>query len=326
MKKILLIILLGISPLIGVSQKYGEEWVVEEIKKHGSKRHESSFVECNGKLYALGGRGDRPVEEYDPVSKEWRFISEAPMEFNHFQALSFKGEIYVIAAFQGRYPHETPIKNMLIFNPEQKVWREGPEIPRERLRGSVGVFSRGDKIYLVSGILDGHWDGNVGWFDEYDTKSGEWRIMPDIPHERDHFSAALIGDKVYIAGGRKSSAKTNKVLERTVGEVDVFDFRKGEWETMEEGIPTERAGTSSLGIGKYLVVMNGESKDQIPGHSVVEVLDTKKGEWFRLPRLKQGRHGCGIAYLGGKIYVANGSGNRGGGPEMDEVEFLNFKP
>ncbi len=326
MKKILLVSILCMMPKLMMSQTFDKEWTVEEISKHGSKRHESSFVECNGKLYALGGRGERPIEEYNPQTHEWNFVADAPMEFNHFQALSFKGEIYVIAAFQGRYPHETPIKNILIFNPERKEWREGPEIPKERLRGSVGVFGRGDKIYLVSGILDGHWDGNVKWFDEYDTKTGEWKILPDIPHERDHFSAAIIGDRVYVAGGRMSSAKTNKVLERTVGEVDVFDFKKGKWETIEEGIPTQRAGTSSLGIGRYLVVMNGESKDQVPGHTEVEVYDTKKGRWFSLPGLKQGRHGCGIAYMGGKIYVANGSGNRGGGPEMDEVEFLNFKP
>lgn len=326
MKKLVITWALAAISFGAIGQKYGEEWTVEEIKKEGAKRHESSFLECNGKLYALGGRGDRPVEEYNPLTHEWVFVANAPMEFNHFQALSFKGEIYVIAAFQGRYPHEVAIPHMLIFNPSTKEWREGPEIPKDRLRGSVGVVSRGDKIYLVSGILDGHWDGNVKWFDEYDTKTGEWKKLPDIPHERDHFSAAMIGDKIYVAGGRMSSAKTQKVLDYTVGAVDVYDFKTGQWSTVEKELPTQRAGTSSLGIGKYLVVMNGESKNQVPAHAEVEVLNTKTGQWFNLPKLKQGRHGCGIAYLNGKIYVANGSGNRGGGPELNEVEFIPFKP
>lgn len=302
-----------------------ESWKVVETTSDPTPRHENSFVACEGKLYSLGGRGQRPVEEYDPKTNTWSKLADAPMEISHFQAIAFNGEIWVVGAFTGGYPHETPIPEILIFNPETKEWRKGPAIPKERLRGSAGVFVREDKIYLVCGIQDGHWDGFVSWFDVLDPQTGKWTPLPDAPRPRDHVSAALVGDKLYLAGGRTSHAKINKVIDTTIKEIDVYDFKKGSWETLNTTIPTERAGNSNLGIGHYLVVMNGESGVQVPSHAEVEVLNTKTNEWIKLPNLNQGRHGTGTAYLNGKIYVQAGSGNRGGGPELTSMEVLDWK-
>ncbi|MDX5339075.1 MAG: galactose oxidase, partial [Cyclobacteriaceae bacterium] len=45
-----------------------EKWTVISPNTEATPRHENSFVECNGKLYSLGGRGERPVEEYNPTT------------------------------------------------------------------------------------------------------------------------------------------------------------------------------------------------------------------------------------------------------------------
>ncbi len=311
--------------LFSISASAQETWKILEPKTDAITRHENSFVECNGKLYALGGRGERPVEEFDPSSNEWKVLADAPMEIHHFQAVSYMDEIWILGALTGNYPHETPIPNILIFNPSTKTWRDGPELPRNRHRGSAGVFVRNDKIYLVCGIQDGHYDGFVSWFDELDPKTGTWTSLPDAPRARDHVSAAVVGDRLYLAGGRTSHAKIGKVLETTIKEVDYYDFGTQTWNTTAKGIPTERAGNSNLGIGPYLVVLNGESQAQEAAHSEVEVLDTRTHTWSKLPSLNQGRHGTGAAFLDGKLYVAAGSANRGGGPEISSIEVLEWK-
>jgi hypothetical protein len=71
--------------------------------------------------------------------------------------------------------------------------------------------------------------------------------------------------------------------------------------------------------------MNGESNTQQPAHAEVEVLDTRTGTWSNLPNLIKGRHGTGVVYYKGKIYVAAGSANRGGGPELSDIEYLDWK-
>ncbi len=300
-------------------------WKVLETTNEASPRHENSFVELNGKFYALGGRMDRPVEEFDPKTNAWKQLAAVPMNFHHFQALAFENEIYVIGAFTGGYPHEKPIENFLIFNPKTNSWREGPKIPADRLRGSVGVFSRNGKIYLACGIIDGHWDGHVAWFDEYDPKTDTWKILPDAPRPRDHFGAAMVGDRAYLAGGRTSNAAIGKVLDLTIAEVDYFDFKTNTWHTEKNGLPTHKGGSSSIGSQEFLVVMNGESNTQELSHSEVEVLNTKTGVWSNLPALNQGRHGTGVIYFKGKLYVAAGSAKRGGGPELSDIEVLDWK-
>ncbi len=296
------------------------QWEIINPLSVAQKRHESSMVACDGKFYSLGGRGKRPIESYDPTTNTWTILADAPMEFNHFQAISFQHEIYVVGAFTGNYPHEKPIPQFLIFNPKTNSWREGAKIPEERLRGSVGVFSKGSKIYIVSGIKDGHWDGHVPWFDEYDTKTGQWKVLPDAPRSRDHFQAAIHGNKVYLAGGRRSHAASGKVLEQTIGEVDVFDFKTMQWSTMANLLPTQRAGTASIIMDNQLIIMNGESSKQTPAHNEVEALNLKTGEWKSLPKMQQGRHGTGVVKYKKYLYVVSGSANRGGGPELNEME------
>jgi hypothetical protein len=189
----------------------------------------------------------------------------------------------------------------------------------------VGVFSRGHKIYLVCGIKDGHWDGHVAWFDEYDTKTGQWKVLPDAPRPRDHFQAALMGDKVLLAGGRTSHAAIGKVLEPVIAEVDQYDFKTGQWTTLPAKLPTPRGGTASIAKAPYLLVLNGESAMQVPAHAEVEVLNTKTGTWTRLPDLKRGRHGTGAVYWKGRLYVQAGSRNRGGGPELNDMECMEWR-
>lgn len=318
MKKILSICLtMAFSPLFSQAQ-----WEVMNPLNPAQKRHESTFVECDGIFYSMGGRGKRPVEAYNLKENTWKIVADAPIEFNHFQAVSYNHEIYVLGAFTGNYPHEKPIPNVLIFNTKTNTWRDGVKIPENRLRGSAGVFVRGNKIYMVCGILDGHWDGHVAWFDEFDPQTNEWKVLPDAPRARDHFQAAIKGKKVYVAGGRRSTASSGKVLDYTIGEVDSYDFKTQKWTTFEQNLPTTRAGTASVIAGDKLIVMNGESIRQTPAHNEVEALDLNTGQWSRLPNLIQGRHGTGVVKFKKYLYVVSGSANRGGGPELSEMERL----
>jgi hypothetical protein len=322
MKPSILLILLSLN-LFGQTPK--DSWRTVEVPTKGTNRHESAFVNCDGVFYALGGRGKRPVESYHPKQNRWDFVADAPFEFHHFQAIAFRHEIYIIGAMTGNYPHEKPLANMWIFNPKTKLWREGALMPTNRLRGSAGVVVYKNKIYLVSGILDGHWDGHVKWFDVFDPKTNQWESLPDAPRARDHFQATLVGDKLYVAGGRTSHASIKKVLDETIGEVDVYDFKSGQWATLANGLPTQRAGTASVGHYPYLIVMLGESNAQTSAHAEVEALDVRTGNWVKFPSLNQGRHGTGVVFHHGKLFVANGSANRGGGPELNSIETLNLK-
>ena len=299
-------------------------WKAAEPLNLPTQRHESAMTEVNGKLYLLGGRGVKPIDVYDPKKDTWTAKAMAPLEMSHFQAISYKGEVYVVGAFTGSYPHETPIPAMYIYNPERDEWRKGPDIPADRLRGAAGAFVHNDKIYIICGIQDGHWDGHVTWFDEFDPKTNTWRKLPDAPRPRDHVSVAMVDGKLYVAGGRLSTAKINQVLNRTIPEVDVYDFKTNTWTTLpaDQNLPTLRAGNMAVAHGNKVLIIGGESDKQVPAHSEVEAYNPKTGKWERMPMLIQGRHGTGAVTMNGKVYVVAGSANRGGGPELNSMEIL----
>ncbi len=301
-----------------------QSWENVKPENECTQRHENSLAAVGEKLVLVGGRGVKPVEVFDIDANKWTRLAETPLEMHHFQAVAHNNELWVLGAFTGGYPHETPVPNIYIFNIEKNEWRKGPEIPESRRRGAAGVFVYNEKIYVVCGIQDGHWDGHVAWLDEYDPKTDTWKQLPDAPHARDHVHATVVADKVYIAGGRRSTAKIGQVLNLLEPAVDIYDFATGTWATLPESqnLPTLRAGASSVTLGNKVLVIGGESHTQEPSHSEVEALDTETLTWEKLPMLQKGRHGTGAVNVGGRIYTVAGSGNRGGGPELNSIEVL----
>ena len=299
-------------------------WQIIQAQGVPEKREDCAFVEVNGLFYLIGGRGIKPVDVFDPATNTWQAKGKTPVELNHFQAVAIKNIIYVVGAMNGGYPHEKPLENIYTYNTQTDEWQKGPGMPMGRLRGSGGCVVYKGKIYLISGIQDGHYDGTVNWMDEFDPATGQWRTMPDVPHPRDHFNAVLIGHKLYLAGGRRTSAKTKQVIQMTVPEIDVFDFKKQTWETLPvtQNLPTVRAGCAAVNYKNMLVVIGGESAAQTASHHEVEAFDTKTGTWAKLPELATGRHDTGALTYKNRIYIAAGSANRGGGPDQNTIEAL----
>jgi len=295
-------------------------WEILPVQGEPVAREEAGFVEAGGKFFLIGGRHENPVDIFDPKTHSWTKGAVPPLEIHHFQPVAFEGRIYVLQAMTGPYPREKPVPYVLIYDPAKDQWTKGPEIPAQRLRGASGVVVHNGKIYLVAGILDGHWSGAVPWFDEFDPRSGQWRVLPDAPHARDHFLAAMIGGKLYAPGGRTSSGATQQVFDLTVSAVDVFDFRGGKWSALPQDLPTQRAGGMTAVVGTRLVVLGGESMAHLPAHAEVESYDTRTGRWETLPPLVQGRHGTGALVYQGRVYTASGAGNRGGSPVLSTIE------
>jgi len=300
-----------------------QSWQAVTTGNSCEKRHENAAALVGDSLYAIGGRGMKPLEALSLKTLMWKRLPTPPLEMHHFQAVNYNGEIYVVAAFTGGYPHEKPIPNIYIYNPKKGEWRQGPEIPKDRQRGSAGVVVHNNKIYVVCGIIDGHYDGHVAWFDEYDPKSNTWKQLPEAPRARDHVSIAIADNKLVVAGGRRSSAKTGKVLETTIAETDVYDFRTGQWTALPESgnIPTQRAGNTTVAKDGKVWLLGGESQ-QLQAHNQTEIFDPKTGKWTAGPAMLQGRHGTQAAVYKGNIYILAGSANHGGGPELNTVEVL----
>lgn len=327
MKKIILSILILFS-LIATAAKAqftGYSWKILNTTGAYLPREECDFANVRGMFYLIGGRKIQDINVFNPKTSTWTTAAKPPVEMNHFQAIVYKDEIYICGAMYGSYPHEKPLDHIYIYTPATDSWRMGAEIPKDRLRGSGGAVVYKNKFYLVCGIQDGHWTGNVAWFDEYDPQTNQWKILPDAPIARDHFRAAVVGDKLYCIGGAQSNAMEKKLLDKTIAEVDVYDFNTGKWSIADAKLPTLRAGNTVVVVGNEILVIAGESTAQKISHNEVEAYNVKTGEFRKLPPLVEGRHAGAAVYFDKKIYAVAGVGNSGGSPLLTSIECFSDK-
>lgn len=287
-------------------------------------RHEAGMIAYKDKILLIGGRRINPTSEYNISTNTWTDRSPTPIELHHFQPVVIDDAIYLIGAMTGEWPNEKPLDRVIIYYPKKDEYIYSHEIPQHRRRGGTGAVVYKDKIYLVGGITNGHMDGYQPWLDEYDPKTGIWNALDDAPNARDHFQAVVLKNKLYAFAGRRTSKKTNEDLALTTSHGNVYDFTKGKWETVtnDKALPILRAGNSAFVWNNQIIIGGGESIIQESAHDELEAFNIETNSWSNWPSLQEGRHGTGFAIIDDHVYIASGSGNRGGGPELTTIERL----
>jgi len=294
----------------------------EVITANGSSpqaRHEAAAVAHQGKILLMGGRGQRQVNRYDPAANRWENLGTPALSMHHFQPVVYGGKIYVIGSLDCCFPSESVVGKIQIFDPNTKKWSEGASLPANRKRGSAGVVVRGGKIYMVGGSTNGHDGGMVNWFDEYNPANNQWKTLPDAPNARDHFSAAIVGNKLIAAGGRMTDHPNT--FGNLVSPVDIYDFSTGKWSN-GASIPTPRAGAMTVSYGSEVILIGGESLAGNQTLSRVEAYNVNTNSWRTLDSLNHGRHSGGAAIVDGAIHVISGNLKIGGGDETQKHEKL----
>ncbi|MEM1228280.1 MAG: kelch repeat-containing protein [Planctomycetota bacterium] len=314
-----------VEPMSNVQAEPWPRWKTLTTQGQPHPRHEAGFVTCNEKMYLLGGRRIQPVDIFDPATRTWTQGAAPPIEIHHMQPVVWDHRIWCVGAMTGKYPHETAVERVLIYDPRSDQWSYDFEIPLDRRRGGAGAVIHNDSLYLVCGIQNGHWDGWVAWLDRFDLKSRTWHRLSDAPRVRDHFHAAVAGNRLYAIGGRKTSRSTKETFNLIIPEVDVYDFASETWTTLPatSNLPTPRAGCFAFGVGDEVLIAGGETQ-QPTAHNEIQAFNIATSTWRMMSVFSTGRHGTGIGYFSGSLYTSSGSGGRGGGPELTTTEMLSL--
>lgn len=295
-------------------------------------REETSFTQAGGKFYLIGGRGQPPVQEYTPSTHAWKTLKAGPSIFNHFQAITHAGLIYVICAFDehrpatgtsGGYPNETPAPNIYIYDPLGDAWIKGPAIPEARRRGSAGAVESGGKFYLVVGNTLGHTGPGSVFLDEFDPATNAWTPLADAPRSRDHFQAAAVNGRIYAMGGRQSVKAQPIYVD--LEKVDVYDIAAKTWSTLPSpagDLPTKRSGAILAPLGNDILFAGGSNPPVFAtgAYNLVDAFNTATHTWRPLAPMNRGRQVTGGFVNNGGFYVASGSGGTGGSPTLRSME------
>ncbi|PEN12830.1 hypothetical protein CRI94_12560 [Longibacter salinarum] len=298
-------------------------------------RHETSFINVDGRFYMIGSRESQTVQTYDPVSASWSAGSTMPTgtgwpgSLHHFQAVEIGGVVYAVGGMTGACCNEPPATNVYEYDTASDSWSIGAEIPVDRRRGGGGAAVYNGQIYLLGGNANGHNGPATAKFDAFDPSTGTWTTLPDAPHARDHFFVTVYNNKLYAIGGRESDPSDGTIFNQTVPEVDVYDFDSGTWSTLAESsnLPTPRAAAPTGLINGEIIVAGGESNLQSNAYDTVEAFNVATETWRTLSPMNSGRHGTQAVVYDNQMYVAAGSPFQGSpqGVTLD-VEVLDLSP
>lgn len=309
------------------TQAQTDAWIDKNESQNYQARHECSFVQAGDKFIMFGGREKaQRLDVYNYNTDTWSLGGKAPKEFNHFQATFYKGFVWVIGSFKtNKFPKEVPADNIWLYYPPTKKWIQGPEIPKERRRGGAGLVVYNNKFYVIGGNTIGHNGGFVNWFDEYDPENNTWTVLENASQARDHFSAAVIDNRLYAVGGRHSGGKGG-VFAPLIAVVDTYNFETKKWAILKNPLPTPRAAPGVAVFNKALYVIGGEGEEKGPAFKTLEVYNPKTKTWTTKKDMHYARHGTQAIVSGKGIYIAGGSPNQGGGRQHNMEVYNEDKP
>jgi N-acetylneuraminic acid mutarotase len=303
--------------------RYGRGW--EQLASiAGGPRQEHGVAALNGEVYVVGGiRPDESgamttvtdVEVYDPARDTWEHAAPLPVAMNHPNLAVVGGRLYVLGGLSGGASWEA-LGDSFVYSPAADRWRELSPMPEGTERGSSAIGVRGSTVYLAGGMRTltpgpGGLQDTVDLVQSYDAVTGRWRTLPSLPQARDHVGGAVVGNRLYVVGGRDR------------GQVNVRDsvyalnLSTHRW-SARAPMPTARGGIATAVVGDTIYAFGGEGNtdDSTSIFDQVEAYDTSRDRWTELDPMPVPRHGTAATSVGGTIYIPGG-GDHGGGSPMD---------
>lgn len=271
-------------------------------------RQEVSFVYSpSTATFLLAGGRSTVQESYDPLTGLWKTVAPLPAAFDHVQSVALNGLVYYVGGLLG-WP--SPASGFVyVYNPTTDRFTTATPMLHGRKRGAGAIAVHDGKIYVAGGL---HAGVAVPWFDVYDPATGSWATLPDMPEARDHFHGAVVGDRFYAIGGRRTS------IDATVTANEAFDFTTGAWVTGLAPLPTARGGFAVGVLGTDILVIGGEGGGRTFG--LVESYDTVRNSWRTRASMPTSRHGVQAAVCASDVFVAAGGRAQGGGAPTDAFE------
>jgi N-acetylneuraminic acid mutarotase len=234
-----------------------------------------------------------------PPDGRWREEPALPAPRDELKAVTLDGRI-LIANGHGLTEDDQAISQSIVqaFDPASDSYEGVTDSPLP-LDHAVAAAYRGD-LYLVGGFSNGEPQDRL-W--RYSSDTGEWDELASMQTARYAPAGAVVGDKLYVAGGSTGE------LETPYRSMEVYDFETGEWQAGPD-MPTPRHHVSGAALDGQLYVIGGRR----PGDfaiDAVERFDPQAGVWKQLPPLPQGTGGNAAVAANGELVVVAGGDDMG---------------
>ena len=262
------------------------------------------------------GSGDAPKEEAaEPaavggITPAGRWEALSPLAAGPRQetaVVALAGEIYVLGGFdRGR----NIVATVEAYDPATERWRTVAPLPLPLHHANTAAVN--GRLYVVGFLTGGAFSADGRAF-EYDPDADSWSARAAMPAgtERGGAGVAVLGGKIYVAGGFRSGA---------VGDFSAYDPAMDSWEILPD-VPAPRDHLVAGAIGGMVFVAGGRGGTIATVDGRMDAFDPDTRTWSSRAPMPTPRGGIAAAVLNGRLYVFGGEGSRADASGVfDEVE------
>jgi len=206
------------------------------------------------------------------------------------------GKIYVIGGFNLA---GVIVPTVEAYDPASRAWSTVAPFPRPVHHANTAAV--GGKIYVVGALIDATFRA-IGDVYAYDPAANAWSAKASLPagQERGAGGVAVIGTKIYVAGGLRSA-------------VSVADFSSYDTSSdMHASLPSLVQPTDHLvggAVGGIVYAIGGRNGGITGLIGRVAAFDPVAGSWSEKAPMITPRGGTAAAVVRDRIVVAGGEGN-----------------
>lgn len=193
-----------------------------------------------------------------------------------------------------------------LYDLAEDGWSSAPELPTPLHHAQVAAV---DGTYYVLGgyVGPGFTPTTSAW--SWAPGEADWSMVAGLPVARGAGGAAVVDDRVVLAGGVGADGEL-------VAQVDVYDSATDSW-TQGPELPTPRDHLAVAAVGGTVVAANGRMQSFASNTDRVETWNTSRDAWQRGADAPTARGGVGGTAWNGSLVVAGGEASGG---TFDEVE------
>lgn len=184
-----------------------------------------------------------------------------------------------------------PHRSVWVYSNGTKSWRQGGHWAGSR-SFAVAVEHNGRAIILGGIGLDGRHSDRI---DAYDSKSGDWSTIGQLPCPITRSSGVVWRGKLYLLGGFNGSDDRNG---ENSNKLWLYDFEKKNWRSRKP-MPTPRHGFCLVPFQDRLWAIGGYGSGPLSG--VVESYDPGRDQWRSEKSLPADRGFFGAGVVEGKL-------------------------
>ena len=270
----------------------------------------------------------------------WLPLASAGLDRTEVAAARIGRAIYVVGGFERRSGATTTAVER--YDIRADSWRRVRSMP-VGLNHATAVAYRG-RLYVSGGYRGRRTLSSASRvLLRYDPRRNRWRRLRSAPTPRAAHAAAVIGHRLYVAGGANAGGSLRSL--------EIYDFRSGRWRSGPSFPGPARNHTTGIASGGRFYVLAGRDDRNF---TAAERYDPRRRRWQRLPdlgtprggvasaRLRDGRivvfggeelgpggmrtprHGLGGASLGNRVYAIEG-GPQPGFHFSSAIEYLDVR-